>query len=218
MPLQILPCTDADMPRIFEIISLAFGRRHIYIDTVYPLHWTPSGRAAGASRMLTTKQQDPCARFLKAVDEDTGTIVAQAKWIVYRDTIPPEGELEGEFWESEEEKEFARLLCREYLIPRRDAVREFGGNVVVLDLLSVDPQFQRRGAGKLLMEWGTSLADDLGFPAVVESTEEGKALYELGGFEERSRWETRLPEKWKGCKRTERHIWMVRPSRKGSTA
>ncbi|CAG8981835.1 hypothetical protein HYALB_00013947 [Hymenoscyphus albidus] len=100
MPLKIHPCTTADMPRVFEILSLAFGRRHIYIDT------------------------DPCARFIKAVDEETGTIVAQAKWIVYRDTIPPEGELEGEFWESEEEREFARLLCREYLIPRRKAIRE----------------------------------------------------------------------------------------------
>lgn len=35
--------------------------------------------------------------------------------------------------------------------------------LLALDLLTVDPEHQRRGAGRLLVQWGTSLADELGF-------------------------------------------------------
>ncbi|CAG8953782.1 hypothetical protein HYFRA_00006673 [Hymenoscyphus fraxineus] len=212
MPLKVEECKDSDMSRTFEILSQAFAHKHPYIDAAFPAHTTPAGRANGAARMLHTKHQDPCAKFLKVIDTDTGTMIAQAKWNIYKNTIPPELDLDGEFWDDEEEKEYAQLLCREYLLPRRAAIRESGGNLMSLDLLTVDPEFQRRGAGRLLVRWGTALADELGCTAVVEATDCGVGLYQSEGFEDRGRWETRLPEKWEDSRGKQRFTWMVRPA------
>lgn len=130
MPFKLELCTDADMAPTFAILSKAFGHEHPYIDAAFPQHDTPAGRAIGASRMLAIKHSDPNTTFIKVMDTDTGTMIAQAKWNIYRSTIPPELELDGDFWENEEEKEYAQLLCGEYLIPRIRAIRESGGNLL----------------------------------------------------------------------------------------
>ncbi|CAG8981139.1 hypothetical protein HYALB_00005854 [Hymenoscyphus albidus] len=212
MTFKVEECDDSDMPHTFEIISQAFAHEHQYIDAAFPAHSEPASRANGASRMLSTKHQDPCAKFLKVIDQDTGTMIAQAKWNIYQNTIPPEFDLDGEFWDDEEEKEYAQLLCREYLLPRREAIRDSGGNLMPLELLTVDPKFQRRGAGRLLVQWGTSLADELGFAAVVEATDCGVGLYQSEGLEDRGRWQTRLPKKWENSRGKQRFTWMVRPA------
>jgi hypothetical protein len=60
-------------------------------------------------------------------------------------------------------------------------------------------------------KWGTSIADKLGLVAVVESTNQGRALYASEGFEYIDTFETKLPEKWEGKKRKQKFHWMVRP-------
>lgn len=85
---------------------------------------------------------------------------------------------------------------------------------LALDLLTVDPMHQRRGVGHMLVKWGTKLADELGFIAVVEASEVGKGLYESEGFEFAGRWETRLPGKWEGKRGKQKFIWMIRPAKK----
>ncbi|KAI9647014.1 hypothetical protein NHQ30_005016 [Ciborinia camelliae] len=221
MVLKLEVCSDADMARTFEIISTAFGHEHPYNDAAFPMHDTPAGRALGASRMLEIKKTDPCTTFLKVIDNSSGVMVAQAKWNIYKNTIPPELDLDGDFWDTSEDKEYAQLLYREYLIPRRKAIKESGGNILSLDILTVDPNYQRQGAGRLLVKWGTSLADELGFmpetkvrlsQAVVEATDCGRPLYESEGFQYVDTWETTLPEKWKN-KGKQKFIWMTRPAR-----
>jgi hypothetical protein len=136
MPLQLLPCTDADMARTFAILSDAFGHEHPYIEAAFPAHETPSGRAVGGERMLAIKNSDPTATFLKVVDTETGEMIAQAKWNIFQDNIPPELDLDGDFWgDDTEEKEYAQHLCRDYLILRRKAIKESGGNLVCMCLL-----------------------------------------------------------------------------------
>jgi GNAT superfamily N-acetyltransferase len=36
-------------------------------------------------------------------------------------------------------------------------------DILALDFLTVDPKHQRRGAGRMLVQWGTKKADELGF-------------------------------------------------------
>jgi hypothetical protein len=129
MGLKLEICDESDMARCFEILSEAFGHDHPYIDAAYPAHSTPAGRAVGAARMLKVMQTDPCTTFLKVVDTESGMMIAQAKWNIYRDTIPDEADLDGDFWETGEDKKYAQLLCNQYLIPRRKFIRESKGNV-----------------------------------------------------------------------------------------
>lgn len=131
MVFKLEEASDEDMLRSFEILSLAFGHEHPYIEAAYPHHETPQGREIGASRFLAVKNSDPNTKFLKITDTETNILVTMAKWNIFENnTIPVDWELEGDFWVNEEEKEYAQVLCREYLIPRRKAIRESGGNLV----------------------------------------------------------------------------------------
>ena len=129
MPLKLERCTDDDMDRVFAIISAAFGHEHPYIDACFPDHDQENGRKVGGERMLAMKQSDPNTTFIKVVDTQ-GKIIAIAKWNVYDGTVPEESELEGDYWQGQDDKEYAQHLFREYLVPRRRAIRESGGNLV----------------------------------------------------------------------------------------
>ncbi|ORY02847.1 hypothetical protein BCR34DRAFT_492851 [Clohesyomyces aquaticus] len=210
MSFTVEKCSEADMPRFFEIVSLAFARDHEYIDSVFPDHDSPVGRAVGADRMLATMRADPNTTFLKAVDA-LGRMIAGAKWNVYNGVIPPEPKLEGNYWKDEFEKEFARHMFDGYLVPRLSDVKASGGNLVVLDILVVDPTHQRQGAGRMLVKWGTSIADQLGVEAVVEAGDYGRGLYEQEGFVVLSNYEVPVPKEW-AARRKQWFWWMKRPA------
>lgn len=53
----------------------------------------------------------------------------------------------------------------------------------MLEICFVEPSYRRRGAGNLLVQWGTQKADEMGLEAFVESTDDGKPLYAKHGFE-----------------------------------
>lgn len=129
MPFTISHCTEADIPRFFEIVSLAFSHDHEYIDSVFPDHYTPEGRAAGAERMLTSMRTDPNTTFLKVVN-DEAQMIAAAKWNIYNGVIPSKPTLSGDHWKNEEEQEFAQYMFDGYLIPRLKEIRDSGGNLV----------------------------------------------------------------------------------------
>lgn len=45
------------------------------------------------------------------------------------------------------------------------------------------PDMQRRGLGAELMRWGCERADEEGWVAFLNASEEGRPLYEMFGFE-----------------------------------
>ena len=130
MSLKLETCTDADMHRAFAIVSESFGHEHPYIDACYPDHDQEHGRKLGGERMLAIKNADPNTTFIKVVDTQTGKMIALGKWNVYEGTVPEEADLEGDFWQSQDDKEYAQYLYREYLVPRREAIKKSGGNLV----------------------------------------------------------------------------------------
>ncbi len=56
------------------------------------------------------------------------------------------------------------------------------GPHVDVEILATDPEYQRMGAGRMLMEAVCAQADRLGLPAYLEGSEEGRRLYEAVGF------------------------------------
>lgn len=181
MPFRLEKCSEDDMAKFFEIVSLAFEHEHEYIEAVYPQHDKREGRAAGAERLLVTMKADVHATFSKVMN-DQGEMIAGAKWNIYDHVLPPEFEAEGNYWENEEEKEYAQHMFRTYLVPRRRAIKESGVHLVgehfegiclhlsakfnrflALDMTVVHPDFKKQGAGRMLvsgaltlrMKWGS---------------------------------------------------------------
>ncbi|KAL8651851.1 MAG: hypothetical protein Q9210_003025 [Variospora velana] len=212
MALKLEICGDNDMQRTFEILSSAFGHEHPYIDAVFPSHATASGRKIGGDRLLAIKHSDPKTTFLKVTDTDTGEMIAQAKWNIYNGEVPDDVELDGDFWAGQDEKEYAQYLFREYLGPRRAAIKAYGGHLVSLDILTVDPKHQKRGAGRMLVEWGTAIADKMGVVTVVEATKYAIPLYQSAGFEIVHHHVIDLPDHWAGRDK-QTFTWMIRPKK-----
>lgn len=55
-------------------------------------------------------------------------------------------------------------------------------------MLSTHPDHQRRGAGAMVVKWGTDIADSLGLKAFVQGSRLGKHLYESHGFVDTEGW------------------------------
>lgn len=51
-----------------------------------------------------------------------------------------------------------------------------------LDTVATHPDYQRRGAGSLLVKWGCDLADTQGVQAYVDASKDGAPLYAKFGF------------------------------------
>lgn len=49
-------------------------------------------------------------------------------------------------------------------------------------MLHTDPEFQGRGAGSALLDWGKMKADELGLPIYLESSAVGHGFYMKHGF------------------------------------
>lgn len=81
--------------------------------------------------------------------------------------------------------------------------------------MSVDPAWQRRGVGMLLMGWGARRTDELGIPAYLEASRFGVPMYKrcgyvdfepivmvVGGEEQRyptmMRWPAKVRAEWEG--------------------
>lgn len=207
-----VPAEDADMPRLFEITSLAFKDNEPFWDAMYPGHTTPEGRRIGGERFVKAKHADPNTLYLKAVDEHTGEIAGFAKWNVFRNRFPAPAKAEGDFWACDEDKAYTQHLMTEFNRDRMAYLKSNNGNAVNLDICVIDPKYQRMGIGGLLVSWGIDKADELGFEAIVESSVYGKGLYEKNGFEFKKDVTLPLPDKWAGRSKS-RYAWLVRPRR-----
>ncbi len=82
-----------------------------------------------------------------------------------------------EYWPDQKELLFVSQIVPAFLESRQSILDRTKGNLVSLDILAIDPAYQRKGVGARLVEWGTKKADDLGFEACVESSIFGKGLY-----------------------------------------
>ncbi|MCJ1416060.1 hypothetical protein MMC32_002395 [Xylographa parallela] len=213
MSLSLEFCEDSDMPRVFAIISDAFGEHHPHISVLFPNHTTTTGRAQGAERLLQMKQNDPHARFLKVTDTATGEIVGQAIWLIYNDH-EEELELSGDYWQNEEDRHYAAELHRGYLAPRRNVIRRAKGPVVCLDILTVDPKRQFGGAGSKLVRWGVEQADQMGAKMVVEASIFGRHLYEQNGFRVLEHCKVEVSAQWANKPKV-RFFFMHRPAKLG---
>ncbi|KAF2090536.1 acyl-CoA N-acyltransferase [Saccharata proteae CBS 121410] len=187
MPLEIALLEETDVSNFIAIQNAALGStgigRHLHI---YP---PTTARVAEAETTLRNAlKTKPHLRYLKAIDTDTGEMVAGAKWEPLEQGRSQEdiAALAHDIPQPLDEEE-ARLCgaAMEDFFGYLNRSRQAMGTKphYVLHLLITHPNHHRRGAGGLLLRWGTEKADAAGLPVYLEATEAGRPLYARHGFQ-----------------------------------
>lgn len=55
--------------------------------------------------------------------------------------------------------------------------------------MNTQPEYQRRGIASMLMKWGTDKLEEMRWPGIIVSTDQGHGLYVKHGFREVEHWE-----------------------------
>ncbi|KAK6380754.1 hypothetical protein LTS17_004954 [Exophiala oligosperma] len=200
---------DAIVPLLFgtfkteDLTKVFFGRG------------SQASKAYTKKLLLAGLQDDPADVFLKMEDEDqevdvevlddegnvVGTerrrrIIAANDWKIYPTYVTPQEEqqetkkadAEGmaafSYLDTEQERADAAVLMEDFLVRRRRECKE--GHALCF-LMFVDAEYQRRGYGRALMNWGIAVADALTLPCWIEASSKGEGLYRQLGFEDKER-------------------------------
>ncbi|KAJ5379237.1 acetyltransferase [Penicillium cosmopolitanum] len=179
VPLQLEPLTLEDTPALTELWFAAFTDpelRRVFPDTPAVRQWLTD-----ANRHDLTHK--PFQKYIKVIDpistdqQGRPRIAAYAKW----DTSMPE-ERGGRYppWH----EEMSASLCDEFFRKEEEnRMRVMGEKKhFYLDTVATHPDYQRRGAGSMLVGWGCELADSQGVLAYVDASKEGAPLYAKFGF------------------------------------
>lgn len=190
MALELLPVTEADIPRINDIIFQSFESD--------PLHVLAFPREHASSynefmhEFLRSKLPDPNVKSLKVVDPNLSgdaSIVGYTRWIFpsgenqqtpskettkTSTTAPFPAQANKQIWDFLGEQ--TKQVRAQFVDPARDYVLEF---------LATDPQHQGRGIGKIMLKYGLDELDRRGngAKAFLEATPFAIPIYKKYGFE-----------------------------------
>lgn len=182
MTLSLHPVRMEDIPRIVAISCAGLAAAPFHSSL-----W-PNGVSSTAMKQLIAKDTHDlqtkhniswiCIRDASINNE----IIAVAKWRL--EDAKSYEEKKRETMSSSPEgmcKEAAEAFSRANSGTLRDVMssREFWH----LGTLVTDPQHERRGAGKMLVEWGCRRADTAGLKCSLHATPGGKKLYLACGFQ-----------------------------------
>ncbi|KAK2594702.1 hypothetical protein QQS21_007612 [Conoideocrella luteorostrata] len=197
MPLKVTPATAGDARRAVAIEMVAYGPNPSSA-ALFPGPTPPEGDESRVQMLIQQLGEDPACRWAKVVDTDLEAegqdgMIAFSMWYMWekpRETLPPTRP-----WGPGTNPEACELFFGGM---RREWIQRMARKPhVYLKLLHTDPKHQRRGAGSMLLKWGTSEADRLGLPCYLESSDEGRILYERHGWQEVGRLVVDL-SKWGG--------------------
>ncbi|KAI0203849.1 acyl-CoA N-acyltransferase [Astrocystis sublimbata] len=184
MPLIIQVATETDAPRSAAIESAAYAPNPFNkILFPGPMPAPESGRTPRAEELAKTLREDSTVRWLKVVDtdieptEDNKQMIGFAQWNI-KDGSEPRSKPRT-FGPGCNLEACEALFGGLYEL----RAKHFEGTKHAhLRLLHVDPEHQRRGAGRMLVMWGVEEARRLGLPAYLESSLDGHSLYLSCGF------------------------------------
>ncbi|KAL8788973.1 MAG: hypothetical protein Q9213_001382 [Squamulea squamosa] len=160
------------------------GFKEIYCPT---LGTGPNAREESMNecreRQLADHKADATSHWFKVVDSNSGQIVGGAQWNIYHENpyVNGVGHIEATWWPEGEGRKFASMGMDQWFAPRGKRMNK---PHILLALCFVHPAHRRRGAGSLLLKWGTQKADELDLDTFIEAARPGIPLYLTHGFKE----------------------------------
>ncbi|KAF2147912.1 hypothetical protein K461DRAFT_283055 [Myriangium duriaei CBS 260.36] len=144
---------------------------------------TAEQREINARTFQATMTQDPQQFWLKVTEQSSGRIVSGSMWQIHPTVVPEvTRDTRPRPWLDEDtnvQQRVKQTLKERFVVEKCLRTQPH----IRLGLTFTDPNYRRRGAGGMMMQWGCDLADHLFLPIWVEATPKGKLLYERFGFE-----------------------------------
>ncbi|KAJ5383161.1 hypothetical protein N7517_001072 [Penicillium concentricum] len=187
---QIRPAREADLTEIVELSMVAFDPSTDAITrNLFPPHLqTPERTDSEAIRHWSIARKSARLHAKRSVmmvafDDVLGNVVGYSMWFA-----PVEGDEEElprpkRTFAGMDQAAFAEL--REIIMEdEREIFGEKGASDVWnLDSLGVHPQHQKKGIGRMLLDWGVQQAATQGRDCYLVATPAGVALYRAAGFD-----------------------------------
>ncbi|CAO2649612.1 Nn.00g069970.m01.CDS01 [Neocucurbitaria sp. VM-36] len=181
MVITLREVSDEDIPRACEIELLAYKGGPLSA-IVAPGPFPPDAQQQRINQVIDMRKDDPTAVYIQAFDEETGKMIAFAKWHIYETSEAASRPSKPQEFGAGRNKEACMLLYGG--VAKRKEELMGGKPHLYLHMLQTDPEFQGRGAGGMLIDWGTKKADELGLPVYLESSAKGYHFYKKRGFED----------------------------------
>ncbi|KAF1850857.1 acyl-CoA N-acyltransferase [Cucurbitaria berberidis CBS 394.84] len=181
MAISVREVSDDDIPRACEIELLAYKGGSLS-PILAPGPFPPDSWQQRIEQVTTMRKEDPTTVYLQAFDGDTGKMVAFAKWHVFESSEAAAKSSRPLSFGAGRNKE----ACQLFFGGMAKRKKEIMGDKphLYLHMLHTDPEFQGRGAGGMLVDWGSKKADELGLPVYLESSIKGHRFYQKHGFED----------------------------------
>ncbi|THW77935.1 hypothetical protein D6D19_01873 [Aureobasidium pullulans] len=180
--------TRAHTPHDFDsIVALEFKTfTDPHLREIFMGPDTPDGHAYLSSFYQKTLHTNASDVWVKVEEKKTGKIVGASNWRVHMGSVPKH-EL------AEEDLGWAWLECDEEKLNKVKGVitgimgvrkRLFTEPYCQLHICFTDPDYQRRGIGSMMLQWGSDLADQLFLLSWVEASPAGNFLYRKFGYKD----------------------------------
>lgn len=185
MPLEvhrITSPTDFDEFVAIQIAAFANGGGITSLLTPNPITEEYVQKSVGKHVKSWSEEKDVI--YLKVIDTDLdGKMIAVAKWRINEQERSEEEA--KKMYPVPDEKDKGQQGLLDFMAFLSRVRKEYMGTkpFYFLHILATHPDHYRRGAGAMLLDWGTRQADRARLPAFLESSPMGKPLYERMGFQ-----------------------------------
>ncbi|KAJ2969672.1 hypothetical protein NQ176_g8543 [Zarea fungicola] len=154
----------------------------LMLNILFPGTIDQEFRKAHAAGTLSYWHLSTCQYTLKIVDNTSGDIVGMGLGDAYlKERTEEERANHGVPWLTGAERERAEKVLNPLWEMRE---KLFGGHRYIYShVIAVDPKYQGRKAGALIVQWGLNLGESAGLPVYFESSPSTVGLYKKMGFE-----------------------------------
>ncbi|KAF3038153.1 hypothetical protein E8E12_007285 [Didymella heteroderae] len=181
MSIIVHDVSDNELHRACIIEAAAYAGSDLNA-VLFPGPFPPDSQQNRVDQLIQMRNDDPTAVYMQAIDKASGRMIASSKWHIYKtpeETTLPIRKLEFGPGTNPE-------ACMAFFGGMKERKSEIMGNRphIYLHMLHTDPEYQGRGAGSALLNWGKTKADKLGLPIYLESSAVGHEFYKKHGFKD----------------------------------